>query len=294
MGKIFWIASYPKSGNTWMRAILTSLFHTQDGNFNFTLFDKITSFDTIDNYSFVKKIDKEDYNKLNELPILSKYWIKAQNKYKEINNFSFFKTHSSNVILDKNHYTSQSSCNGLIYLIRDPRDVVISYSKHYRQDIDSVINLMNDKNHVFTPHKLDKSINKMLLPYLISSWDIHYKTWLNLDVPKIIIKYESLLIEPKNTINLIINFFKKNYKIQFNDENKIINNILKTTKFENLKDYERKNGFNEASYFFFKKGIAEYFFRKGISGQWQDELKKNQIKKIESNFESTMKELYYL
>ena len=55
---IIWLASYPKSGNTWMRAILTSLFHTQDGNFNFTLFDKITSFDTIDNYSFVKKIEQ--------------------------------------------------------------------------------------------------------------------------------------------------------------------------------------------------------------------------------------------
>ena len=294
MNKVFWIASYPKSGNTWMRAILAGLFNTNDGNFNFKLFNNITSFDISCNYEFVENINKSDFDNLQELKILCKYWIEAQKKIKKKQKFSFFKTHSCNVILDRHHYTDPSSCNGLIYLVRDPRDVAISYSKHYRKDIDSVIELMNDKNFIYKYEKINHKVDNIPLPYLISSWDIHYKTWLNLKVPKIVIKYESLLEDPKKIIYMLINFFEKNYSIKFNNLEKIVSNILKSTNFENLQNHEKKHGFNEASYFFFREGLAEYFFRKGKARQWENDLTNYQIKNIEKNFRSTMNELNYL
>ena len=52
--KIFWLASYPKSGNTWIRAILSSIFFTPDGIFNFKLLKNITAFDSGINYEFLK------------------------------------------------------------------------------------------------------------------------------------------------------------------------------------------------------------------------------------------------
>ena len=78
--KIFWIASYPKSGNTWMRAILTSLFFTKDGLFSFDLFSSTSIFEHAERFEFVKELNLDDYNKLSELEILSKYWIEGQNK----------------------------------------------------------------------------------------------------------------------------------------------------------------------------------------------------------------------
>ena len=41
---IIWLASYPKSGNTLVRSMLTSLIYTEDGNFNFNLLKKIDQY----------------------------------------------------------------------------------------------------------------------------------------------------------------------------------------------------------------------------------------------------------
>ena len=54
MKKIIWVASYPKSGNTWIRAILSSLFYSKNGLFDFKLFEKIANFDHPDKYEFIK------------------------------------------------------------------------------------------------------------------------------------------------------------------------------------------------------------------------------------------------
>ena len=73
---IFWLASYPKSGNTLLRAILSSLFFTEDGVFNFKLLESITNFE--DTY-FVYKMKKfigNDLNKLKNTTIFYKYLIK--------------------------------------------------------------------------------------------------------------------------------------------------------------------------------------------------------------------------
>ena len=75
--RIFWIASYPKSGNTWMRAIVSSLFFTKNGVFNFKLLPLIPTYEKAKIFDFVKKINLNDYRKLSKIEILSKYFIKS-------------------------------------------------------------------------------------------------------------------------------------------------------------------------------------------------------------------------
>ena len=103
-----------------------------------------------------------------------------------------------------------------------------------------------------------------------------------------------MLNETKYTISQMVNFFKKNYNINFNNIEGRIENILKTTSFKELQKNEKKHGFNEAPYIFSKKRITEYFFRKGTENQWEKELKSSQLKKIERAFGPTMKKLGYL
>ena len=64
---IVWLTSYPKSGNTWMRAIISSLFFTKDGVFNFDLLKNILDFDIKERYEFVRSINSDDFNKLFEV-----------------------------------------------------------------------------------------------------------------------------------------------------------------------------------------------------------------------------------
>ena len=290
MKKIFWVASYPKSGNTWMRAILCSLFFSKDGRFDFYLFNNIVNFDNHDKYKFVKEINIDDYNKLHELSVICKYWLEAQRRTNVDGNFAFFKTHSGNITLDKHQYTNEDNSSGLIYLVRDPRDVVISYAKHNRITIDKSLENLTSRNSI-TWNGIPK---KKSYPILLSSWDINYKTWKTLNVPKIIVKYEDMLNNTKDAINVIINFFKQNYGFQFPNKDQLISNIMETTSFDALKKHEKKYGFNEARYYYIQGEIEDYFFRKGVVGQWKNELTKTQKSKIENLFKETMVELGYL
>ena len=95
--KIFWIASYPKSGNTWVRAIISSLFFSRHGIFYFDLLKYILDFDIRERYEFVKSIDINDFKNLSNLNIISKYRIQAQHLANVGGDFAFYKTHSANI-----------------------------------------------------------------------------------------------------------------------------------------------------------------------------------------------------
>ena len=290
--KIFWLSSYPRSGNTWLRLILCGLFFTKDGNVNnFDILDKIHKLDSLNYFEFIKEISIDDYNLIFEgteydwetLAVYTKYWIEAQKRIK-INEgtFAFFKTHNARVKLKENHYTNELTTLGFIYISRDPRDIVLSYSKHTNKDIDSTIDLLsNDK--IMGKQKTD---NRM--PEIILSWKDHYRSWKKFTaVPGLFLKYEDLLNDIEMEINKITDFFYKNFYIEISNKNEKIKNVIKSTNFDNLKNMENKNGFDEKS---------EYsdFFRSGKTKQWKNELNQNQKNLIEQSCKNQMIELEYL
>lgn len=277
--KIFWVASYPKSGNTWMRAVLSSLFFSNEGKFNFDLLNLIVNFETLKRFEFVKSINSDDFRKLNDLKIISKYWTEAQKKIDlGKKDFTFFKTHSANMRLYDYEFTNSHNTFGLIYLVRDPRDVAISYSKHLGKNLDQIIEIMTTKGAL--------TFTKSSYPIVISRWDEHYVSWKRLNVPKLIVKYEALLNDTRHVLNEIINFFSQNYGIRFNNSEIKIANIIKSTSFDKLQQDEKKHGFKEAK--------KSNFFREGQALQWKNKLNNLQLNKIENSFETIMTELDYL
>ena len=289
--KIFWTASYPKSGNTWLRLILCGIFFTDNGNLqNLDILNNIPKLDTFENFKFIKKLSLKDYKTIfnnteydhESTSTLAKYWLESQkiiNKDKRIN---FFKTHNARLKFKNFVYTNELTTSGFIYIYRDPRDIVISYSKHLNKDLDSTINFI--KNNNIMGNK--KTKNRM--PEFIYNWQDHYRSWKNfIKVPSLFIRFEDLLYDPEKEINKIILFFKSNYKIEILNKNQKIKNIIKSTNFENLQNIEKKLGFIEKS---------EYskFFREGSCGQWKKKLDKKQIISIENAFEKLMAELNYI
>ena len=279
--KIFWISSYPKSGNTWMRAIISSIFFTNDGKFIFDYFKYVQSFDLDKRFEFVKKINRTDYNKLHKLETLAKYWIEGQKNIVIDGDFQFLKTHHSCVKLNNYPFTSSTITMGAIYLIRDPRDIVLSYSNHLGQSIDRTIELMVNKETT-APYVGEKK-----LKIYLSSWNVHVNSWQNINIPVLLIRYEDLLTDTKNIIIELVNFFEKNFKIKFRNIKNKLENILETTHFDKFKNYEKKYGFAEASRY-------TNFFRKGKIYQWRNKLTNKQIKTIEDAFGNTMKRFKYL
>ena len=283
---IFWLSSYPKSGNTLLRSILISLFFTNDGIFNLKMISKIAQFEEERLIYENKNIFKNDLEKINNLDIFYKYILKLQGKnilnFNE--DFKFFKSHSGNFGIGGHDFTKEENIRGYIYLVRDPRDICISWSKHMGITIDESIKFMTSDfaslrwNHFAEQQNFFK--DKIQPGQLLSSWDKHVISWVDVKwtVPKLIIKYEDLVYKKQTILDEIINFFISNYGFCFDNLDIKKLNIIKSTSFNKLKKEEEIYDFKEKS-----NKNNNGFFSVGKKDQWKKILNKKQIDSINNN-----------
>ena len=273
---IVWITSYPKSGNTWVRAFLSAYLYTSDGKFNFNLLDKIKEFPE---HNIINKF--MNGNNFHNLKEVSKHWIRVQEFINLNNKLTFFKTHSSLCNINGNMFTDSNNTLVFIHIVRDPRNVILSTSNHFGITQEDSFKIITNKNYIIYPE-----INNQTIPAtLISSWNNHYSSWKGVkSVSKIIIKYEDLIKNAKEAFGKIINFLNKHTKIKYNKE-KLINSI-DTTQFDNLKKHEDKYGFN--------MGQKNKFFHLGKQNDWKKLLDPKINSKIKKQFKSEMSELGYI
>ena len=277
---IIWIASYPKSGNTWLRSIITSLLYTTDGIFDFKLIKKIKQFPTRNQFQEFTR----NFNDINEI---SKFWLLAQDKINLTKEIKFFKTHNLNCAVNKNSFTNKSHTLGTIYVVRDPRNLVNSIKNHYNKGNDE-----EAKNFLISKKILSRvpKDNEADIATLLGSWSDHYNFWTKKNSNLLLIKYEDLILDTKKELERIIIYLKKFMTVEINPEK--IKNILNTTSFDHLKDLENKGLFNENVYDSKKNKIR--FFNKGPSNDWTKVLDKKIQDDIEKIFYKEMKELGYI
>lgn len=277
---IIWIASYPKSGNTWLRSIITSLLYTTDGIFDFKLIKKIKQFPTRNQFQDFTK----NFNDINEI---SKFWLLAQDKINLTEEIKFFKTHNLNCAVNKNSFTNKSHTLGTIYVVRDPRNLINSIKNHYNKGNDE-----EAKNFLISKKILSRvpKDNEADIATLLGSWSDHYNFWTKKNSNLLLIKYEDLILDTKKELERIIIYLKKFMTVEINPEK--IKNILNTTSFDHLKDLENKGLFNENVYDSKKNKIR--FFNKGPSNDWTKVLDKKIQDDLEKIFYKEMKELGYI
>ena len=284
MKKISWIASYPKSGNTYVRLLLSAYFYSSNG--------VISDFKSIDNifkisgYKFLQNI--KDIPKIEDFienpKLIAKFWSLAQVQISsKIKNNLFIKTHDCMATISGNKFTNKNLTKCFIYVVRDPRSIAVSYSYHTGYDIDKTISYLINKSYIINYTK-----EEMTVPELVSSWSVHYNSWKNFikEGNGIIIKYEDLVTNPKKEFKKILLFLNEVFNFEMNEE-KLINST-ESTKFDKLKRIESQTGFKEKSL------KSERFFRKGVLDEWKEVLSKEQVRTIEENFENEMLELKYI
>jgi hypothetical protein len=267
--KLWWIASYPRSGNTWVRKFIDAYVTGRvelNNHFSKVVHGDLASFC----YQNVSSIPLKDVPRYQTLQMRGA--ALCQHIALGAGNDVILKTHHANVSVDGIPLIPPMMTNAVVYLVRDPRDVVISWSHHTQTTIEEAVNTLNNEYNVISSPTTG-------LYHAVMSWSDHARSWLtDNDIPTVMVRYEDLLEKPEYCFAKILTalgFTKINEeRLQF---------ALKNTTFSKLQELEKQEGFEE------KLHDETLFFRKGKAGQWESELDLTYVKKIQDEHNEMMK-----
>ena len=280
---IIWIASYPKSGNTWVRSFLTTLLYSEYGENNFSHLNKIQQFPIRSQFKGLV-IDYQNVNQISE------NWISSQQRINLDEKIKFLKTHHVNCKIVNSPFTDNNNTLGVIHIVRDPRNIITSIKNHFSISTYNLAKefLFDEKRWLGFVNN-NQAIIENKIPTLISSWKTHYLSWKNTSRNYLLIKYEDLINNPIKTFNVISKYVSMLTSINF--EKTRIEKAVNSNSFESLKNLEERGFFKE---YIHKKSNKPKFFNLGPKNDWQKLLDKEVINEIEKKFFEEMKELNYL
>ena len=282
---IFWIASYPKSGNTWIRSLLCSYYYTNDG-----VFTDDNLLKHIGQFPEKKHFEKFKYD-ISIPGDTAKHWIKAQELINRDKKIKFFKTHNFLGKIGDRQLTNKDNSIGAIYILRDPRNVITSLKNHFEMSYEESLEFMiNERKFTYDFFKKEDFSDFQFL----SSWEKNYQTWINNKMfPTLIVKYENLINQTYEEFKKIINFINNIIKHEDKFDKKKALNALSSTSFSNLKKIERTKGFSESIDSKLKNKKIPFFYL-GPENIWKNKLDKKIQLKVNEVFKKNLKELYYL
>ena len=284
---IIWLASYPKSGNTWLRSILNQILFVNPNTENIfsDLHKNIPGYPLLAHFmnlnSSLKNTD--DTQKIDKI---IKNWEESQNKINKEKRLKFFKTHNllTSINLDGQtfHFTNTKNTLGVIYIVRDPRNIITSLKNHFfLNSYDEAFEMMIDKKRWI-------GTTKDRVPQSLSSWDQHFNSWSFFPKNYILFRYEDLLSDPKKQIIRLYEYLQKFIKINFDKQK--IDKIILNSKFLNLKKLESQGYFKEKAINPYTKETKEFFYL-GPRNDYSKILDDKTRYKIEEHFKITMKKI---
>ncbi|WP_158797056.1 sulfotransferase domain-containing protein [Pedobacter sp. L105] len=277
--KIVWLASYPKSGNTWFRAFLTALLGDGDLRINEMKTDGIFSSRGIfENCTDTDSTYLYDSEVKNMMPEVFEHQACCYEKNK-----LFIKIHDAYTVNSKGMpVVPRQPTLCALYFIRNPLDVAGSFANHNNGTIDEAISLMNDNQGCLARQRKNLNVNNQF-KQLMLSWSGHVLSWTQiLPFPVLVIRYEDMLADTYRIFANAIEFM--NIPVAPGQ----IEKAIAATQFEKLQQQEEADGFME------KNKKSKSFFRKGIAGGWENELTAGQIKEIIDHHGEVMAQYHYL
>jgi Sulfotransferase domain len=274
---IVWLASYPKSGNTWTRAFVHNLVHVTSGE------SQVQQINDLNQFSMTSAA-KRFFNEILGFSPTDEHLNQiaaARGRVQQyiadtVEGLIFVKTHQA-LAVDHGYPTINLVVTaGAIYIIRNPLDVAISYAHHLGRSIDEAIDLMNLKN-------AETTVNEKQVYELYGSWSQHVLSWTRKPHRAIyVMRYEDMLAEPQKTFGALAQH------LLFKPSESELDDAIDRSSFDRLREQEEKEGFRE------RPEKAERFFREGRTGQWKDVLTPQQIQRIVDAHGEQMQRFGYL
>ncbi len=274
---IIWLASYPKSGNTWLRIFLTYLRGDGEEPANINeldggpiasaraLFDEATGIESSD-------LTPEEID-----------WLRPK-VYEQLaagaNETLFFKVH------DAFTYTADGwallpprATQEAIYLIRNPLDVAVAFANHNSRDLDTTIDHMANEELALEAGAghLPKQLRQRLL-----SWSAHVLSWVEAPIPVKVLRYEDMKQQPLETFTQAARF------AGLSDDPARVRKAVEFSDFKELQRQEQDHGFRE------RPPKTERFFREGGWGAWRRELTPEQVARLVRVHRKVMQRFGYL
>ena len=282
---IFWIASYPKSGNTWLRALISSYYYSEDGKFDENIISRIGQFPEKRHFTSF------DYDQ-NVVTDTARFWLKAQEKINLDKKLNFFKTHNAFGSVNNSQFTDAKNSIGALYVVRDPRNVITSLKNHYELNTEQALKWMqNENNYIYDVHRFKQDGYSDF--QFISSWITNYKSWkVQKKIPIKIIKYEELLGETFIVFKDVIEFINKTSGNNEKINKDKLKNAVNSTLFDKLKSSEEKNGFSEAVTSKTSNKKIPFFYL-GPKNDWRKILDDELKNKLNDIYKQNLIELSY-
>ncbi len=277
---IIWIASYPKSGNTWIRSFLTAYYFCKDGIFDI---NKLNYIQDYPNKQFFKNEVKEGE--------IHNHWDESQREILAEKKIKFLKTHNSLITAFGNEFTKPKYSLGVIYIIRDPRNVITSVKNHNDfETYDKALEFMQNENTIISDYK---HLNNHAKTNIINSWRINYQSWLsNNRFRRITIKYEDLIEKTEQTLRDLIIFVNTICRFNNGVDMKKFDNAVKSTTFDKLQNLENSGKFSESVYSDKTKEKIKFFYL-GPKNNWKERLSKELINQMNDYYKDDLEKLNY-
>jgi hypothetical protein len=273
---IVWLASYPKSGNTWFRIFLSNLRSEKaapidineiqtNGIFSSKeIFEKATGL----NASHLTTAEIDSLR-----PDVFRYYSSR------MDDLFFIKAHDAYTHLPDSEPLFPSDVSyGAIYFVRNPLDVAVSFAFHSGTKIEKSYLALQKNTILAQSKKYQNQLEQQLL-----TWSGHVESWVNQkDSPILLLRYEDMKTKPLETFRKAVEFLDWDYS------DLAIQEALDKSSFKNLKKQEAEKGFQE------RQKKQKQFFRSGQVGDWENHLTKEQVNSIQTIHAKMMKQLNYL
>ncbi len=275
---IIWLASYPKSGNTWLRAFLTNYLREGEEPANFNeLIGKLIAADRnlFDDYIGLESSDMTRDEITRHRPLF--YELLAADCKKPF----FIKVHDAYTVdRDGQALFPKQATTGVIYIIRNPLDVAVSYAHHENKSMDHIVNRMNSDDYAMLekPNTLYAEF-----PQELQSWSSHVRSWVDEPNQNVhVVRYEDMLQQPTAIFTEVVGFSGLTL------DTTCIQKAIDFSCFKCLQNQEAIQGFAE------KQPTAQSFFRQGAAGSWRERLTRSQVRQLVNAHRPVMDRFGYL
>jgi hypothetical protein len=274
MGKIVWLASYPKSGNTWLRAFLHNYIAQPDSPYSINRLIDFSASES--NALFYRKYDARPASSYAIAEVQRMRPLVHRDLTELHPDLVFVKTHNASLSVHGVPLCTPEVTQGAIYIVRDPRDVAVSYSHYTGRSLDKIIEFMNKSQAA--NRGTDAQVFEML-----ASWSMHVDLWTRHPNPKLLVlRYEDMLDRPQASFGKVIGFLGDR------GDPARMDRAIAFSAFEALQAQEAEHGYvaNAAD-------STAPFFRTGQAGQWREVLSTAQRLRLETDHAEMMKKFGY-